>query len=132
METVTRITKRKNVAIISSDEDQEPKNDMCINETAEYAHRKDIQECRVVLPRLNERRTKKKVKRIVSKFVDSSDEESQQTETSNIQKWKSNLEKLCIKKRNKNRSFKRYVLGVLFTGCTCKPKKNGTHVFPFN
>ena len=112
-----RITKRKNVAIISSDEDQEPKNDMSKNEIVEYGQRNDVQKCRVVIPRLNEGRAKKKVKRIVSKFVDSSDEECQQTETSNILKWKSNLEKLCNKKRNKNRACKRYVLGALLTGC---------------
>ena len=103
MEKVTRIRKRKNLAIISSDEDQESKNDCYQN--VQYADRNDMQECKKRLPRIKECRRQKKVKRIVTKFVDSSDEEGQEkTENSNIQKWKRNLENLCNKKRNKNKA----------------------------
>ena len=109
MEPVNTARKRKNAALISSDEETQPGNNLCKNEPAEFINKSNLRERKVIVSQINERKTKKKAKRIVSKFADdSSDEETvQQTSKSNTQKWKRNLESLCNKKRSKNSSYTR-------------------------
>ena len=104
MEPINITRKRKKVALISSDEEQQSGDNLCKNETEEYIKTSNLPECKVIVSRISERKTQNRAKRIVTKFVDeSSDEETvQQTSKSNTQKWKRNLENLCKKRRNRN------------------------------
>ena len=106
--------KRKRIAVISSSDDEVVEKDITCNKKGKaiVENSSAVRECKVIVDRRLLQNTKNGSKMVSGKFLDSSDEENLQPEAkqkfpSNHQRWKSNLEKLCLKRKEKQRKKER-------------------------
>ena len=119
MEKLSGVKKRKRIAVISSSDDEEIKQEDVLHKTigeTKVDNCSKLPECKIIVTRIKDglvQGKENKTKRIISKFVDDSSDDDNVPHEANLHKpkngrWKKNLENLC-RKRDKNRHGDRYV-----------------------